>query len=126
MASSSEPDRGLTEEVIKAVKEVHSVLGYGMHEGIYQGGLEVEFERREIPFRSRQELPIRYKGVILKKRYRPDFVLYDRMILEIASAPALTQDDEAVLRSHLRICGIGQGLLANFGAPRLEVRRIVL
>lgn len=126
MASTSEPDRGLTEEVVKAVKEVHSVLGYGLHEGIYQGALEVEFERREIPFRSRQELPGRYKGVILKKRYRPDFILFDRMVLEITSIPALTQDDEARLRSHLRLCGMGQGFLANFGAPRLDLRRVVL
>lgn len=121
-----EADRGLTEEVIGALKEVYSVLGYGLHEGIYQGALEVEFERRNIPFRSRHELPVRYKGVTLKKRYRPDFILYDRMILEIASATSLTQEDEAVLRSHLRICGMKLGLLANFGAPRLEIRRVVL
>jgi GxxExxY protein len=126
MIPSSEADRGLTAEVLEAIKEVYSVLGYGMHEGIYQGALEVEFGRREIPARSRQELPVRYKGQILKKRYRPDFVLYDRIVLEIASAPALTQDDEALLRSHLRVCGVRQGILANFGAPRLEYRGIVL
>lgn len=126
MVSSNEADRGLTEEVIGAVKEVYSVMGYGMHEGIYQGALELEFERREIPFRSRQELPVRYKGTILKKRYRPDFVVYDRLVLEIASEPALTREDETVLRNHLRICGMNIGLLANFGAPRLEIRRIVL
>jgi GxxExxY protein len=121
-----EADHGLIEEIISAVKEVHSVIGYGMHEGIYQGALEVEFERREIPFRGRQELPVRYKGVILKKRYRPDFVVYDRLILEITSAPALTQDEEAVLRHNLRLTGMGQGLVVNFGAPRLEIRRVVL
>ena len=126
MVPPGEADRGLTEEVIGAIKEVHSVMGHGMHEGVYQGCLESEFERREIPYRSRQELPVRYKGTILKKRYRPDFILYDRIVLEIASEPALTQEDERLLHNHLRISGMKLGLLANFGAPRLEIRRIVL
>jgi GxxExxY protein len=121
-----EADHGLYEEIASTVKEVHSCVGYGMHEGIYQGALEVEFERREIPFRSRQELPVRYKGTILKKRYRPDFVVYDRMILEIVSAPVLTQEEEDILRHNLRLCGMKQGLLVNFGTAKLEIRRVVL
>jgi len=123
---SNEADRGLTEEVIGAVKEVYNVLGYGVHEGIYQDALEVEFDSRGIPFKSRPEILVRYKGSILKKRYRPDFILYGRMILEIVSKPAIGEEDEAVLRSHLRLSGMRHGLLANFGAPRLEIRRIVL
>ena len=75
---------------------------------------------------SRPELPVKYKGQILKKRYRPDFVVYDRMILQIASQPALTQEDEDILRQYLRMCAMKSGLLVNFGAPTLEVRRIVL
>lgn len=126
MSAANDTDPGLTSEVMSAVKEVHSVLGHGMHIGICQGALEVELANRGIQFRSRPEIPVRYKGQILKKRYRPDFILYDRIILQIASGPALTQEDEQTLKQYLRMCGLVHGLLANFGTPKLEIRRIGL
>src|SRR5258706_16013538 len=72
-----------TYAIIGAAMEVHRVLGCGFLEPVYQEALAKEFLLRGIPFRRQLELPITYKGDLLGVKYKPDFICYDAVIVEL-------------------------------------------
>jgi GxxExxY protein len=69
--------------IIGAAMEVHGVLGCGFPEPVYQESLANKFRRREIMFRQEVELPVIYKGDLLPVKYKPDFICYDTVIVEL-------------------------------------------
>lgn len=84
----AEPDEKLlfSDEVFRirgAVFDVSREMGTGFLEAVYQECLGVEFTARGIPFAAEQALSLHYKGRVLSKTYTPDFVCYDRIILEL-------------------------------------------
>ena len=110
-----------------AAIEVHKKLGPGFLEAVYQEALEIEFGLREIPFASQRNLTIKYKGVVLRKKYCADFVCYDKIIVELKALSKLSGTEEAQLLNYLRATGLEVGVLMNFGSsPRLEWKRFVL
>jgi len=106
--------------------EVHSELGAGFLESVYQEAMERELRSRGIPFASQVELPIMYKGECLRTSFRSDLVCYHEVIVELKSMKTLTNVDEAQLLNYLKATGLNRGLLLNFGANRLEVKRMVM
>ena len=112
-------------KVIGAAIEVQRELGTGFLEAVYQESLEYEFDLQKIPFKSQVELEITYKNIILEHRYKPDFVVDNKIIVEIKAQKCLTEIDEAQLHNYLKATGLKLGLLLNFGKPRVEIRRIV-
>ena len=78
-----------THAVIGSTMEVHRVLGPGYLEAVYQEALEIEFDLRGIPYKSQPEIRLEYKGRVLRKTYRPDFLVFDRIVLEIKAQSAL-------------------------------------
>ena len=117
--------KDLTGEVIDAAFEVHKTLGCGFLEAVYHEALEVEFGLRKIPFESQKQLEIEYKGVTLKKKYSPDFLVFDKIIVEIKAESQLTTNDEAQLHNYLKATGFKVGLLINFGNTKIGIKRIV-
>ena len=117
--------KDLTGEVIAAAFEVHKTLGCGFLEAVYQEALEIEFGLRKIPFESQKQLEIEYKGVTLKKKYSPDFLVFDKIIVEIKAESQLTTNDEAQLHNYLKATGFKVGLLINFGTTKIGIKRIV-
>jgi GxxExxY protein len=115
-----------THAIIGAAMEVHSQLGAGFLESVYQEALERELMSRGIPFASQVELPIMYKGERLMTMFRSDLVCYHEVIVELKSIKTLTNIDEAQLLNYLKATGLKRGLLLNFGANRLEVKRMIL
>lgn len=115
----------LSSKVIGAAIEVQKNLGTGFLEAVYQEALEYELNLRKIPFLSQVELKIHYKDITLKQTYKPDFVIDNRMIVEIKSEKALTQIDEAQLHNYLNVTGMKLGLLLNFRKAKLEIKRII-
>src|SRR5688572_29433198 len=112
--------------IIGAAIEVHSTLGRGFLEAVYQEALELEFGDRTIPFSSQCLLHLEYKGLRLRKTYCADLVCYGSIIVELKAADALTGADEAQLLNYLRATGIRVGLLINFGSTgKLEWKRMV-
>ena len=110
-----------------AVFEVYRVMGCGFLEPVYQECLEREFAMRAIPFVSQQELKLVYKGETLRQTYRPDFICYDAVIVEIKALSATTGEHTAQVMNYLRASGMRLGLLVNFGCyPKATVQRIVL
>lgn len=107
--------------------EVYKEKGCGFLEAVYQECLEIELELRRIPFNSKAELTLNYKGRALKKRYEPDFICFDTIIMDIKAVSNLVDDHRAQVHNYLRVTNLRLGLLANFGHhPLLEYERIVL
>ena len=111
--------------IIGAAMEVHRELGRGFLELVYQTALALEFQDRGIPFKGQVELPVRYKGRILTCGYRADFVCFEDFLVEIKAISKLTTADDAQLLNELKATEYQRGLLLNFGARSLEVKRLV-
>ena len=115
-----------TYKIIRAAMEVHRQLGCGFLEPVYQEALALELRSREIPFSRELAFPVSYKGQRLSRRYRPDFICFGTVIVELKALSFLSQIDDAQLINYLKVTGYQTGLLLNFGARSLQQRRFVL
>ena len=110
-----------------AAFEVYNQLGYGMAEEIYHQSLEIELGLRGIPFQSKRGLIVRYKDRLLDTCYRPDFVVYDAIVVELKTISDLVADHEAQLFNYLRVARQRVGYLINFGKKgELQWKRFIL
>ncbi len=110
-----------------AVFEVYREMGSGFLEAVYQECLAREFRLRGIPFVAQQELALTYKGERLEQTYRPDFICYDAIIVELKAVKETAPEHQAQVFNYLKASGMRLGLLANFGHyPKATVQRIVL
>lgn len=125
MTPDSQQQDSQTYEIIGAGMEVHSGLGCGFLEAPYREALEREFIDRNIPFECEVKLEISYKGELLRTVYRPDFVCYGKVIVEVKSIRTITRIEEAQILNYLKASGMGRGLLLNFGSTSLEYRRFL-
>ena len=113
--------------IIGAAMEVYNQLGSGFGEAIYQETMEIELDLRKIPSNPQQDIFIRYKGTKLKQFFKPDFICYDKIIVEIKAVDRLTSREESQLLNYLKATGLPVGILINFGAERdLEWKRMIL
>jgi GxxExxY protein len=112
--------------IIGAGIEVHKELGSGFLEPVYQEELEIESRARGLPFSAQQSLQIYYKGNLLKKEYIPDFIFFEKIIVEIKALDQLSGKEEAQVLNYLKVTGYKVGLLINFGSRgKLEWKRLV-
>jgi GxxExxY protein len=114
-----------THAVIGAALEVHRVLGCGFLEAVYQAALAEELRKRGISFAEQVELPIAYKGLLLRTTYRADFVVSTNIVVELKALDELTGRERAQLINYLRAAELGRGLLINFGAQSLQYEHLV-
>ena len=105
--------------------EVHKKLGHGFLEPVYQEALEYEFSLQGIPFTAQGPISITYKDKVLEKQYVADFLVFERIILEIKAVTTLDSTHMAQVLNYLKATGFPLGLLVNFGAKSLEWKRIV-
>jgi GxxExxY protein len=112
-------------EIIGACFEVYREKGSGFVESVYQECLEMEFGDRKIPFKAQFELSLTYKERMLKSKFKPDFICYDKIVVELKAVTALTDEHRAQIQNYLRATGMKLGLLVNFSHyPKLEYERI--
>ncbi len=115
----------LTHAIIGAAMEVHTVLGPGFLEAVYEEALAHEFNLRSIPFERQADLCVDYKG-IKAGRYRADFWVDSKVIVELKAIQRLTNVEMAQLINYLKATQMRVGLLLNFATPRLEYERRIL
>ena len=106
--------------------EVHRNLGCGFLEAIYQEALEIELTSRGIAYFPQKEVIVTYKGRPLKKCYVADFVVQEKIIVEIKASNGLTSIDEAQILNYLKAADYPVGVLINFGKDSLEWKRKIL
>ena len=121
------PQREITEQVIAAALEVHSVLGPGLLESVYHHAMARELSLRDLAFESQVAVPIRYKDVLIEPPLRLDLLVAASVIVEIKAVSAIEEIHRAQLLTYLRLSGLQTGLLINFNTPslRLGIKRVV-
>ena len=112
-------------EIVGAAMKVHSVLGRGFLEQVYQEALAIEFEKRGIPFQKEKQIRIIYDGVTLNKQYQADFFCYDKIIVEIKAVSDLNCIHESQILNYLKATDMRVGVLINFGEKSLVYERYV-
>ncbi len=109
---------------IGACFEVYKNKGCGFHEPVYHECLEIELEFQKIPFLSKPLQTLRYRDRTLVQTFNPDFICYDKIILEIKAVSELIDEYRAQVLNYLCATGCKLGLLVNFGHyPRMEYER---
>jgi len=110
-------------KIIGCCFEVYNELGPGFLEAVYQEALSIEFQKQGVLFIPQAEMNIYYKGIQLKKKYYPDFLCYDDIVLEIKAEENLSPADQAQILNYLKGTKKPLGLLVNFGAAKLQYKR---
>jgi GxxExxY protein len=116
--------REVTEAIIGAAFDVHSELGYGFLERVYQRSLQVELSRRGFSAEIERRIQVKYKGVIVGD-YDADLIVSGSVVVEIKVNPQYVKRDEAQLLNELKATGLKVGLLVNFGRTKVEYKRLV-
>nr|AXS01233.1 hypothetical protein [uncultured bacterium] len=114
-----------TYSIIGAAIEVHKELGYGFLEAVYQEALEKEFISRNITYKREPILTIFYKNEPLNKFYIPDFICYDKIIVELKASSTSVTEHEGQVINYLSATKLNLGLIINFGKTSLEHKRII-
>ena len=114
-------------EIMGAGFEVYKEKGSGFVESVHQECMEMEFCDRKIPFKAQVEPVLTYKGRPLKSKFKPEFICYDKIVVELKAVSGLTDEHRAQVQNYLRATKMRLGLLVHFGHyPKLECERIVL
>ena len=117
-------ESGLTGEIIGTAMEVHSQLGPGFLESVYEEALAVEFELKGIKFQKQKELPVFYKGRTIKQ-FVCDFVVENKVIVELKAVKQIGEIEKLQVINYLKASGYEIGLLFNFGDKSLEWKRLI-
>jgi GxxExxY protein len=113
-------------QIIGSCMTVHSEIGCGFLEAVYQEALEIELNMKSIPYKREQKLDIYYKDHLLQRQYIADFICYDEIILELKSVKQLDDVHHAQILNYLKVTNKKVGLLVNFGSNSLEYKRFIL
>lgn len=111
--------------IIGACMAVHNGLGPGFLEAVYQEALEKEFIRKKIPFKREVILSLYYNNEKLKKKYKADFVCFDKIIIELKSVSIMPDIFYNQVKNYLRATNFRLGILVNFGESSLTYKRIL-
>lgn len=114
-----------TDIIIGIGIEIHKALGFGFLEIVYKDAFEYEFRKRSIEYKREREYSIQYKEIILAHRFYADFVVFDRIIVEIKAKDGIADEDYAQVINYLKCSGCKVGLILNFGRMKLDIKRVV-
>ncbi len=106
--------------------EVHNNLGAGFLEIVYKDALEYEFRKAGIFYEREKMYDINYKGIILPHKFYADFVVFDKIILEVKGVSVISEEFIAQAINYLKVSGNKLALIVNFGELKLNYKRIVL
>ena len=113
-------------KIIGICFDVHNNLGPGFLEIVYKDALEYEFQKAGIPYEREKEYEVNYKDIILPHQFYADFVVYEKIILEVKGVNAIAEEFVAQAINYLKVSGNKLALLVNFGELKLNYKRLVL
>ena len=113
-------------QIIGACMAVHSELGCGFLEAVYQEALAIVLDEELIPFQKEKVLDLLFRGQVLNKKYVADFLCFGEVIVELKATDAIHPEHLAQVLNYLKATGKKIGLLINFGTTRLQYKRVIL
>lgn len=117
----------ITRVAVSAAVEVHSILGPGLLESVYEAALAHELKTRRLRVERQVPIPVRYKGIHLELGARADMLVESKVILELKSVESIAPVHLKQVLTYLRLADKRVGLLLNFNSPLMRdgIRRIV-
>jgi GxxExxY protein len=112
-------------KIVGIFYEVHKNLGRGFSEIVYKDAIEYELQLQNIPYQREKEFSVNYKDTILKHKFYADFVIYDKIILEVKTVECFNNAHYNQCLNYLKISKNKLAILANFNLISLEYKRIV-
>jgi len=112
--------------IIGAAMAVHRYFGCGFTERVYQDALEIELANRNIPSLRETELHVNYNGKELSSTFKPDFICYDKIIVELKAVKELDDTHRSQAINYGKVAGSDLVLLINFGETSLKFERYVI
>ena len=106
--------------------EVHNNLGKGFLEIVYKDALAYELKKNNIPFEREKEYVVNYKDIILPHKFYADFVVFDKIILEVKGMAGIADEHISQTLNYLKVSGCKLGLIVNFDELSLQYKRVVL
>lgn len=113
-------------KIVGICMNIHSTLGMGLKEINYQDPMEIEFIDNNIPYQREKRFKVTYKNKILRSPYITDFLLFDKMIIEVKSTSSIIEAHVAQTLSYLKIANLKLGIIINFGEFSLKWQRVIL
>ena len=113
----------LTDKVINVFYKVYNTLGYGFLEKVYEKAMIIEFERMGLNYINQAPVKVYYEGSVVGD-YVADFIIENKVIVELKATRQLTKTDENQLLNYLTATGLEVGLLLNYG-EKPEIKRKV-
>ena len=113
-------------EIVGAAMAIHRYFGCGFTEKVYQDALEIELVNRNIPSVREAELHIDYNGQELSSTFKPDFICYDTIIVELKAVKELDDMHRSQAINYAKVAGCDIALLVNFGETSLKFERFVI
>ena len=115
-----------TDLILRTAIEIHKILGAGFLEIVYKDAFEYETRKQNLTYEREKEYLILYKETILRHRFYADFVVFDKVIVEIkAKEGGIAEEDYARTLNYLKCSGCKVGLILNFAKLKLEIKRVV-
>lgn len=116
----------ISKEVVDAAVKVHTKLGPGLLESVYESVLSRELEKRGLRIERQVPIPIEYEGLRFTEGFRADMIVEGKVILELKSVEQLAKVHHKQLLTYLRLADMRLGLILNFGADLMKegIKRI--
>ena len=112
-------------KIIGSCMKVHSALGPGFSESVYQEALSIQFTKDEIPFVREKVLDVYFEGEKLKKHFKADFICFETIVVELKASSFIHYDNIEQTRNYLKSTRFKLGLLVNFGEKSLVYKRVL-
>jgi GxxExxY protein len=113
-------------EIIGICMEIHRILGRGLLEIVYKDAIEHELNLRKIPYTREKKYEVEYKGIVLPHYFFADFVVFDKILLEVKAQKGIVEEHISWVLNYLAISKCPVGLIVNFGEDSLITKRVIL
>ena len=117
----------ISKVIVDAAFKIHTTLGPGLLESVYEALLAHELKKRGLAVRVQQGIPVIYEGVSLELGFRADIIVNDLVVIEVKSVELIAPVHPKQVRTYLKLMGLKLGILINFNVPLIKdgIQRVV-